>query len=97
MKLRILPAALADLDNIDAHIASTFGVPFAVKTQNRLLETFELLVEFPHMGHTRPDITGRPVRFFHRKPYWIVYSLGEPLLIHRVYHAARDLGRIEKS
>jgi hypothetical protein len=43
------------------------------------------------MGHLRPDIESRPVRFLALSPYWIVYQPGTPLLIHRIYHAARDL------
>jgi hypothetical protein len=34
------------------------------------------------------------VRFLFLKPYWIVYQPGTPLLIHRIYHAARDLNRL---
>jgi hypothetical protein len=34
------------------------------------------------------------VRFFAVNPYWIVYQAGTPLLIHRIYHAARDLNRL---
>jgi len=46
------------------------------------------------MGRAFPKVMAKPVRFFHLRPYWIVYQPGEPLLIHRVYHAARDLNRL---
>jgi len=46
------------------------------------------------MGRLRTDIEIRPVRFFLLKPYWIVYQPGTPMLVHRIYHAARDLNRL---
>jgi plasmid stabilization system protein ParE len=46
------------------------------------------------MGVARPDVMPDPFRFFLERPYWIVYEPGEPLLIHRVFHAARDLNRL---
>jgi plasmid stabilization system protein ParE len=66
----------------------------ADRTQDKLYATFDLLPGFPHMGQLRPDVELRPVRFFLLNPYWVVYQPGTPLLIHRVYHAARDLNRL---
>jgi plasmid stabilization system protein ParE len=97
MKPRVLPTAMADLESIDIYLMKEFGASAASATQAGLLRTFELLAAFPALGHPRPDVTPKPVRFFLQKPYWIVYEAGEPLLIHRVYHAARDLSRMDKS
>ena len=94
MKFRVLPDAQQDLQNIDDWVVEHFGADFADRTQAKLYDTFHLLADFPQMGHLRPEIDSRSVRFFFLKPYWIVYQSGTPLLIHRVYHAARDLNRL---
>lgn len=94
MKYRVLPDAQHDLQEIDDWVVEHFGPSFADKTQTKFYETFDLLTEFPQMGNLRPDIESRPVRFLFLKPYWIVYQPGTPLLIHRIYHAARDLNRL---
>jgi len=94
MKYRVLPDAQADLEEIDDWVLENFGPAFADQTQGKLYGTFEILTNFPHMGQMRPDVTSHPVRFFSLKPYWIVYETGTPLLIHRVYHSARDLARL---
>jgi len=94
VKYRVLPDAQHDMHNIDDWVVEHFGTDFADRTQTNLCDTFELLAEFPQVGQLRPDIVSRPVRFFLLKPYWIVYQPGTPLLIHRIYHAARDLNRL---
>ena len=94
MIYRLLPAALDDLDEIDAWVAESFGPAVAAEAQRKLFEVFALLAQFPEMGVQRPDVTSRPVRFFSSYPNWIIYEPGIPLLIHRVFPAARDLKRI---
>jgi plasmid stabilization system protein ParE len=94
MKFRLLRSALNDLDEIEAWVTEHFGPSFAFDTESELFKTFELLADFPQMGVQRPDVDSRAVRYFFHHPYWIVYSPGELLLIRRIYHAARDLSRI---
>ena len=94
MKYSVLPDAQQDIQDIDDWVVEHFGPTLADRTQEKLYDTFDLLAQFPHMGHPRPDIDSRPVRFFLLNPYWIVYQPGTPLLIHRIYHAARDLNRL---
>jgi plasmid stabilization system protein ParE len=96
MRYRVLPSAFEDLNDIDMYVLENFGISYAVDTQGRLFDTFDLLADFPHMGAARPDIVRAPKRLFALKPYWIVYEPGTPLLIHRVYHSARDLRRINR-
>jgi plasmid stabilization system protein ParE len=97
VKYRVLPDAQLDIHDIDDWVVEHFGTDLADSTQAKLYDTFDLLTEFPEMGRLRPDIESRPVRFFLLKPYWIVYQPGTPLLIHRIYHAARDLNRLKLS
>jgi len=97
MKFRVLKSATRDLAEIDQWVNEHFGSSFAFDTANELFKTFELLANFPQMGTLRPDVDSRAVRFFFHHPYWISYSQCEPLLIRRVYHAARDLRRLGKT
>ena len=47
------------------------------------------------MGHTRDDLTSRPVRYWAVRSYMVVYKPdGRPLEIVRVVHGARDLPRL---
>jgi plasmid stabilization system protein ParE len=94
VKYRVLPDAQQDIQDIDDWLIEHFGPHIADRTQAKLYDTFDRLTEFTQMGHLRPDIIAKPVRFFHLKPYWIVYQPGTPMLIHRIYHAARDLTRL---
>jgi plasmid stabilization system protein ParE len=95
MKVQLLPSAQQDLREIEAWVTENFSADFANRTYARLFKTFRLLADFPEMGRTRRELTDRPVRFFLRKPYWIVYEPGQQLMIHRVFHAARGLDQIE--
>ena len=94
MKYRVLPDAQRDLEDIDDWVVEHFGPDFADRTVAKLYDTFALLTDFPQMGQLRPDVVSGGVRFFLVKPYWIIYQAGSTLLIHRIYHAARDLNRI---
>jgi len=94
MRYRLLPNAQQDLRDIDDWVLEHFGLRFADRTKRNLHDTFDLLADHPGMGSVRPGTRNKSFRFFHLKPYWIVYQPGEPILIHRVYHAARDLNRL---
>ena len=95
MRVRILPAALDDLIDIDKYVSGNFGRDKADQTYMRLFQMFNQLTEFPGMGRPRPDVTDRAVQFFLLKPYWIIYEPGMPLLILRIYHAARSLKHLD--
>jgi plasmid stabilization system protein ParE len=97
MNVRILPAAIQDLDEIDSYLGQNFGPSTAGQVSAKLFHTFQLLEDFPDLGRPRQDVTSRPIRFFLVKPYWILYEPGNPLIIHRVFHAARDLARLPQS
>jgi plasmid stabilization system protein ParE len=91
MTYRLLAPALDDLDHIDAWVASRFGETVASKVSENLFDLFDLLAANQQMGLVRRDITDAPVRFFSQGPNWIIYEPGDPLLIHRIYPAAKDL------
>jgi toxin ParE1/3/4 len=94
MNYRVLADAYEDMREIDDWVLEHFGASFADRTAENLYDTFELLAQYPRMGTVRQDVMPEPFRFFLERPYWIVYEPAEPLLIHRVFHAARDLNRL---
>jgi plasmid stabilization system protein ParE len=95
MRYRILPAAQQDMREIDDWVLEQFGPAFADITEQNFYDTFDLLADYPGLGVVRPGMKQRHVRFFHLKPYWIVYQPDIPLLIHRIYHGARDLSQLK--
>jgi len=69
--------------------------PRIIKAADKVLEdiytTIGLLVQFPHQGHRRADLTSRPVRFQTVRNYLIAYAPDEkPLLIIAVLHGRRS-------
>jgi plasmid stabilization system protein ParE len=94
MRVQLLPSAQRDLREIEVWVTENLGAGFTARTYAGFFKTFQLLADFPEMGRPRGDLTDEPLRFFLRKPYWIDYQPGSPVLIHRVYHAARDLNRM---
>jgi plasmid stabilization system protein ParE len=86
--------ALADMDEIISFLADDHPVAAAAILE-RLERAFERLARFPGLGHTRPDLTTREMRFYAEAPYVIVYRVNsESLVVLRVLHAARDVQAI---
>jgi plasmid stabilization system protein ParE len=73
------------LDNVNA----------ADQPEDEFFEAFEKLVRQPRMGHTRPDLTERDVRFWPAGSYLIVCrDLEEALQIVAVLHGSRDVPEV---
>ena len=88
--------AQTHVDEIGAFIAQD-SVDAALGVYDALEEAFELLAENPGIGHTRQDLTSRPVKF------WSVFSFlvvddpdSRPVTIVAVLHGARDVERMLK-
>jgi plasmid stabilization system protein ParE len=61
----------------------------------RLESAIEQLARHPELGHTREDLTSRPVLFWPVGSYLIVYRHDrEPIHVIAVLHAARDVASI---
>ena len=90
----VTPLARADLEDTAAWIAADDP-----RAAERFLQAaqaaFERLAERPGLGHRRPDLTSRDVRFW---PVWhrqlIVYREGSPVQVLRVLSAYRDVPAI---
>jgi antitoxin ParD1/3/4/toxin ParE1/3/4 len=56
------PDALKDLDEIWEYIASE-SIDAADRVRDEIYDAIKSLVPFPYVGHQRPDLTTRPLRF----------------------------------
>lgn len=84
------PEAARDLTEIWEFVARD-NLFAAGRFRNETLEAIRNLIAFPRQGHTRPDLTSRPLRFHNVRDYLIAYAPGEtPLLVIAIVHGHRS-------
>jgi toxin ParE1/3/4 len=84
------PDAFADLDEIWEYIAQD-NVDAADRVLADIHSTLTLLAGSPQIGHRRPDLTTRPLRFHVLREYLIAYAPDEkPLWVVAVFHGRRN-------
>jgi plasmid stabilization system protein ParE len=92
----LTPEAQAHIDEIGAHIAQD-NVDAALKVYDAFEKAFGLLAQRPGLGHSREDLTDRPLRFWSVFSYLVVYDPeSRPLTIIAVLHGARDVEKLLK-
>lgn len=84
------PLAADDITEIWEYI--TADNPLAARrVREELHSAICALVPFPGIGHRRPDLTARPLRFFVVREYLIAYAPDEkPLWVVAVMHGRRS-------
>jgi len=90
VKYALTASAEDDLDQIWIHIASQ-NLTAADALEQEFFEAFDLLGDFPRLGHTRQDWVEQPVRFLPVRQYIVVYRFENPVEILRVIHGARSV------
>ena len=84
------PEAELDLDEIWEFIAQD-NLAAADRVTEDIVGDIEALVSAPHIGHRRPDLTSRPLRFWSARNYVIAYAPDEkPLWIVAIIHGSRS-------
>jgi toxin ParE1/3/4 len=84
------PEAFQDLDEIHEFVAQA-NPSSADRVITEIFDAFRTLVRFPHQGHSRPDLTSRPLRFKLVRDYLIAYAPEEsPLWVIAVLHGRRS-------
>jgi plasmid stabilization system protein ParE len=84
------PEVRADLDEIWQFIAAD-DPDAADRMIAEIVEAIDKLVPFPSVGHRRPDLTSRPLRFILVREYLIAYAPEEkPLWVVAVLHGRRS-------
>ncbi len=95
----LTPLAKADIFDIWAYIAENSETA-ADRVEQAIYEACGFLAQGPLRGHTRPDLTPRPLRFWtlSRYPnYTVVYRPDTaPLQIIAVLHGKRNIPRVIK-
>ena len=95
-RYQLTPEASSHVDGIADFIAEE-SVDAALRVLDALEDAFRQLAEMPEMGHTREDLTKRPVKFWSVFSYLVVYDpASRPLTVLAVLHGARDVGRLLK-
>jgi antitoxin ParD1/3/4/toxin ParE1/3/4 len=88
--------AQKDLFEIWQRIAAD-SVDLAERIDDELHALFASLGEMPRQGHTRSDLTKRPVLFFPLYSFMVVYQPDtRPIRIMAVLRGSRDINRILK-
>lgn len=85
------PGAFADLDEIWEYIAQD-NVNAADRVLADIHSTLILLAGSPHLGHRRPELATRPLRFHVvREEFLVAYAPEEkPLWVVAVLHGRRN-------
>jgi plasmid stabilization system protein ParE len=85
------PEAFADLDEIWEYIAGD-NIDAADRVLADIHSTLTKLAASPRIGHQRPDLTERPLRFhLAHEEYLIAYAPDEkPLWVVAVFHGRRS-------
>ena len=84
------PDALTDLTEIWEYIAAD-NPSAADRVLAEIQEAIRALVPFPQLGHVRPDLTSRPLRFQLVRDLLIAYAPEErPLVVVAVLHGRRN-------
>jgi plasmid stabilization system protein ParE len=84
------PDAAQDILEIWEYIAQESPLS-AKRVREDILDAIRKLVAFPQQGHTRPDLTLRPLRFQIVRDFLIAYAPDEkPILVVAVVHGRRS-------
>jgi plasmid stabilization system protein ParE len=87
-------AASRDIREIYAYIAAE-RLRAARSVRERIFAAIQCLAENPGIGHTRKDLTDKPVAFWPASRYVIVYDpTRHPIRVIRVLDGARDLASL---
>ena len=84
------------MDRLGCRNGESFGVQ-SVKLSSRSTKLSPKSAKTPGIGHTREDLTDRPLEFWNVYSYLVVYDPHtRPLTIIAVLHGARDVEKLLK-
>lgn len=76
---------------IVAYVEREHGPERANRLRAEIIRAAANLAKHPHMGHERPDLTVKSVRFWPVFSYSIIYEPGSvPLTVLHLVHGSRD-------
>jgi len=84
------PEAVKDLEEIWEYIAAD-NLDAADRVREEIYDAIQSLIPFPYIGHQRPDLTSRSLRFQIVRDCVIAYAPDEkPLAVIAVLHGRRN-------
>jgi len=84
------PDAVKDLDEIWEYVAAD-SLEAADHIREEIYDSIQSLVPFPHVGHSRPELTTRAMRFQVVREYVIAYAPDDkPLAVIAILHGRRS-------
>jgi plasmid stabilization system protein ParE len=89
-RFKLSPEAAQDIREIWAYIAAD-NIKAARRVRLQILDACQRVARNPGIGHSREDLTDKPVLFWPTGSYLIVYAARKPVEIVRVLHGARDI------
>lgn len=93
MRIRRLPRAIRDVDEIWSYVAA-HDLDAADRLAERIADATDRLVDYPESAPARPEL-GEGVRTLVVGRYLVLYRAGpDSVDVIRVVHGARDLGRL---
>ena len=92
MKVRLLPQAEADLDDIWYYIALD-DPDAATRTVDGILARLRVLASFPGAGRDREELYPG-LRSWPINNYVVFYTVGDDIRVGRILHGHRDVQRI---
>lgn len=96
-RFRFTPEAEAQLAEIIDYIAADSD-DAARRVLSGIHEALDKLAEMPEMGHTREDLTDRPLKFWGIYSYLIVYDpTSSPLAVIAILRGTRDVEQTLKN
>jgi len=84
------PDAVKDLEEIWEYIADD-NLEAADRIREEIYDAIQSLAPFPYVGHSRPDLTSRPLRFQTVREFVLAYAPDEkPLAVVAILHGRRN-------
>jgi plasmid stabilization system protein ParE len=94
MKFQLSDQAAEALEALWEYYVARGGTKLADRVLAEIHDSIEKLIERPGLGHHRPDLTDKPLRFYRVYDVLLIYDpASSPLYIARVYHPSQDVRR----
>ncbi len=87
---KLSPEAAQDIREIWAYIAAD-SIKAARRLRLQIFDACRRVADNPGIGHSREDLTDKPVLFWPAGLCLIIYTARKPVEIVRVLHGARDI------
>jgi plasmid stabilization system protein ParE len=89
-RFKLSPEAAEDIREIWTYVAAD-SIKAARRLRLQILDACQRIAENPKIGHSREDLTEKPVLIWPTGSYLIVYAPRKPVEVVRVLHGARDI------